>query len=718
MLSTPKTLSHCRRPAYAALSCALLAASTLFASEVKILRVDTESDFRAGTFEGVSIGSDGALRLAERADRVAQLEEPFVYDAAPHPLGLVVGTGNAGRVLLVKEDGEVETLFELEEGSVYAVAADSDGYVYAGSSPDGRVVRFRDGNVETYFEPEQKYIWDLAVEANGGLLVATGTEGKLFRVDREGNGALVHDSKDVHIRSLLARPDGSALLGTAGEGLILELRGDSVRTLYDAAHPEVIGFAEGQGSVYAAVLASEASLVDLQPPPSSSSSNGNGEPSVKVEEGTTAAAAGSRRSGFKGSRSEVLQLSSSGAVDVVWRFEKETLFAIGWFRERLWVGSGMGGQLYSYRDRQMILEKDLEERQIVGLIDGDPGPVLLSTDAGAVYVFAGRTESEGTYVSKVFDAAEPARFGLLRWTADQPRGSRAQFAVRTGLSSEPDETWSDWQEAVGSTGEASLSDLPPGRYAQWKVDLSGDAPLVRGVELSYRQLNRRPEITQLEVLPPGEILVPANFNPSNQAYEPMSPNKDGIFTTLSPARDRNERSKSLFKLGYRTLRWTVTDPNKDSLRYRLELRRPGADWLELADELDAEHFSFDSSVLPDGRYEFRLVATDAESNVEAETLTAERVTEPVVVDQTPPEIVSIEKESDRWVVVVRDALSPLRRVELSVDAERWQAVATADGMIDGLTERLEIPLRTGGLITLRVADAAFNSRTIDLASVN
>ena len=39
----------------------------------------------------------------------------------------------------------------------------------------------------------------------------------------------------------------------------------------------------------------------------------------------------------------------------------------------------------------MILEKDLEERQIVGLIDGDPGPVLLSTDAGAVYVFAGRT---------------------------------------------------------------------------------------------------------------------------------------------------------------------------------------------------------------------------------------------------------------------------------------------------------------------------------------
>ena len=212
--------------------------------------------------------------------------------------------------------------------------------------------------------------------------------------------------------------------------------------------------------------------------------------------------------------------------------------------------------------------------------------------------------------------------------------------------------------------------------------------------------------------------MPANFNPSNQAYEPMSPNKDGIFTTLSPARDRNERSKSLFKLGYRTLRWTVTDPNQDSLRYRLELRRGGDDWLELVDGLDAEHWSFDSTVLPDGRYDFRLIANDAEGNTEAESLTAERVTEPVIVDQTPPEIVSAERQADRWVVVVRDALSPLRSAEVSIGAARWRDVATADGMLDGRSERLEIPVSDAGLVILRVSDAAFNSRTVDLGAVN
>ena len=544
-------------------------------------------------------------------------------------------------------------------------------------------------------------------------------------MDRQGNGTLVHDDKDVHIRSLLARADGTALLGTAGEGLILELRGASVRTLFDAAHPEVVSFAEGEdGRVYAAVLASEASLVDLQPSrpaETSSASSAQGTTQVTVEEGGTAAA-GSRRSGFKGARSEVLEIGSTGAVDVIWRFEKETLFALAFVRERLWAASGMGGQLFSYQNEQMILEKDIEDRQIVGLLQGDPGPVFASTDSGGIYLFSGEAETEGTYRSKPFDAGEPSKLGVLRWSGEQPQGTRVVFSARSGLSSTPDDTWSEWVEASprpGAEREIAIDALPSGRYVQWKADFSGSVgtPTVRSVELSYRQLNRRPEISKLEVLPPGQILVPANFNPSNQAFEPMAPNKDGIFTTLQPARDRKERSKSLFKLGYRTLRWTAADPNEDQLRYRLDFRQAGGDaWLEIASDLDVEHYSFDSSVLPDGVYGFRLTATDAKSNVAGEILTAMRTTDPVVVDHTPPEIARQRREGGTVSVEVTDGLSPLRTAEVSVNAGAWRPVPVADGMLDSLTETLSVEAPAESLVILRVSDAAFNSTTVQISA--
>ena len=52
------------------------------------------------------------------------------------------------------------------------------------------------------------------------------------------------------------------------------------------------------------------------------------------------------------------------------------------------------------------------------------------------------------------------------------------------------------QGAAESPTELRVDDLPAGRYVQWRATLRGtESPALRGVELSYRQLNRRPEIT-------------------------------------------------------------------------------------------------------------------------------------------------------------------------------------------------------------------------------
>ena len=739
----------------------LLAAGAAGATEVKSFQLQSQKAFLGGTLEGISVDPLGRLELADRAERVAALAEPFLFAAAAHPRGWVVGTGNGGKVLLIGRDGGVEELFTAPEGQVFAVAADSEGTVYAGASPGGKVYRIAAGAPPpaptagsagapaAWFETGETYVWDLAFTPGGDLLVATGTTGKLFRVDAQGKGEVLYDGGDTHLRSLAALPGGDVLVGTAGEGLILRLAPDgSARTLHDAAQPEVVALAPGPGgSFYAAVIASEASAVDLTPPAGSSASGetaaagkpaGEGEAAVTVEVGPVGV--GSRPKGFSGKRAQVLSVSPAGVVETAWSFDDETVFDLLWARDRLWVATGLEGKLYSFDGEHMVLEKDLDERQIMALLPGastSEGPAFATTNAPALYRLTAAKERTGSYTSPALDAGAVARFGTLRWRGQAPPGTALAFSFRSGVSAEPDPTWSAWSDPrpPSGTGEVVLAGVPNGRYVQWRAALTAGgrgaaSPRIDGVELTYRQENLRPRVASFEVLAPGEILVPAGFNPTTQVFEPTHPNREGIFTTLEESAASGEnRSKTLWKKGYRSFRWSVEDPNDDGLTYALHFRRdPGGEgsgggkeaWLPVAEDLAADHYSFDATVLPDGLYRFRLSASDAEANPPGEGQSGDRLSEPVVIDHSPPVLATVDRRGSNpgthLRVVLEDAWNPLRTAELSVDAGEWRPAPAADGLLDGRREALEIEVPAGTrLLLLRVTDAAFNVQTYDLS---
>ncbi|MDX1384467.1 MAG: hypothetical protein R3190_12520, partial [Thermoanaerobaculia bacterium] len=110
----------------------VLAAGGASATEVKLYVTQAQKDFLKGTLESISVDPLGVLRLAPRAEQLAAIEEPFLLSAAVRGDGWVVGTGNAGRVLLVTREGRVEELMAAPEPEVFAVWADEDGVVYAG----------------------------------------------------------------------------------------------------------------------------------------------------------------------------------------------------------------------------------------------------------------------------------------------------------------------------------------------------------------------------------------------------------------------------------------------------------------------------------------------------------------------------------------------------------------------------------------------------------
>jgi hypothetical protein len=570
------------------------------------------------------------------------------------------------------------------------------------------------------FDPEETYVWALARDAAGALWVATGVPGRLYRIAPGASPERVWDGGASHVRSLAVLPGGDVLFGTAGDGRLLRWRAGHLRTLHDSELNEIVSIAPGaDGTLWAAALSSEASFIEPTPRTATGEEAEAGA-TVTVEEN---AGAGSRPSGTRGPRSALLRVAPSGAVEPVWSSNDETVFALATEGRRLWVGTGLEGRLYQFVDDQPRVEMELEAKQIVGLAPGEDGPTLLTANGSGIWRLGAGREPKGTYTSAVLDALQPSRFGVLRWTGEQPPGTTVEVSFRTGFAAEPDSTWTDWEEA-GAEPEVSLATGEPGRFVQYRLELSGRdgrSPRVASTELSYRQENVRPDISSLLALDAGQILVPTGFNPADQLYEPASPNREGIFDTLKPA-PRDERMKTVWRKGWRTLRWDASDPNGDDLLYRLEVRAEGAadDWLTLVDEHEETSFPFDATALPDGVYRFRLTATDAESNpAPGAALEARRESEPVVVDHTPPELRSARRERGAATVVrasVYDEASPIRSAEVSVDGAEWRPARAADELLDGRAEELvieQVPEKARTVL-LRLVDGAFNVRTFDL----
>jgi hypothetical protein len=701
-----------------------LVAAGAWAAPVKIFQEASADAFLAGKLEGVAVADDGALSLAPAARRLAAIEEPYAFALTALPHGWAVGTGNDGRVLEIGDDGKTRILYDAPESEIFALCATKDGTIYAGSSPDGKLYRIGEKGAEVVFDPQETYIWAIADAGGGALWVATGAPGRLYRVSAAGQAEKVWDGGAAHVRSLLVLPDGDLLFGTAGDGRILRWHGGAVRTVYDSELTEVAALAAGpDGTIWAALLASEASFVDQAPhgAATASSDAGGGTPdqAVVVVE-AAGAGSSSRRAGSPEPRSQLVRLLTNGGSEIAWSSTDETIFSLLPDDGGVWMGTGLDGHLYRVAEQRVRLARDFEEKQVVGLAPGAEGPVALTTNAAAVWKLSNHPQGEGTYTSASLDAGQVARFGVFHWLGDLPPGADVRVAFRTGYAAEPDATWSGWS-AESSGREVALPADTRGRFLQYRLRLvadKGEGPRVVETRLSYRQQNLRPSIDSFESLDPGQILVPSSFNPAEQTFEPASPNREGIFTTLRPASTADERMKKLWKLGWLTLQWQASDPNDDTLRYRLEVRpeSAGGEWLEMVHDLAETHWAFDATALPDGVYRFRVSADDGKGNEPSETLTTQRESAPVTIDHTPPALRSAMRKEGGVEVTVYDATSPLRQAEVSVDGGAWRPARPEDGLLDGQSEVLmldDVP-KSAHFVLLRVIDDSFNVRTFDL----
>lgn len=703
-------------------------ATQAFAVAPQFWRVRSAEEFLAGDVEGFTITSRGELRPGPTLRKLAGFSDPFVFAQATAPNGdRFFGTGNDGKVYRLRGT-DLKLLYTASEPEIYSVAF-HDGAVYAASSPNGKIYRIdpESGKGAAFFDPKQAYIWSMTFLSNGDLAVATGVDGKLFRVSPKGEGKVLFDSQDTHLRALAERKDGSLLVGGAAKGRLYEVRPDgTAHALYDSSLNEISSlFIDANGDGWAAgvssVLPSSAPQPKQQPKgttsaPSSSSSSGTTSTETKKEEGSgsvevtfsfedatgnTAAQSGS---------SELYRIHPDGFVEVVRKFEREMIYGISAGPNgSILLSTGPQGRLYELRDGETSLIATLPEKQIVSVSSTVSETLVTTTNSGAVYRMERTPTSKGEFRSAAKDVERFSKFGHYKIEGTDVGDGHLAISFRSGNTRTPDGTWSVWSQAR-TTSEGPI-DVPAGRYVQWKLSMPKPASdiVVDTVSLAFVNRNIAPVIDGVAVAEPAVVFITGSYPPSPQVVEATNPDDYGIFTSLDAPREKSEPGKKVFRKGFRTVTWRAHDENGDSLRYSLYFRSLGSSsWLRLRDNMDETAINFDTSQFPDGRYELRLVATDANDNPET-PLTDTKEGVEFQVDNTPP-VINVTKDGDDVVIHVTDSASTIGKVEYSIDAQKWIRLTPVDGLNDSGDEtyRLKRTDVAGKYVIVRAVDSFFN----------
>ena len=410
---------------------------------------------------------------------------------------------------------------------------------------------------------------------------------------------------------------------------------------------------------------------------------------------------------------ELYKINTDGFVEIARKFDREMVYAISGGRNgSILLSTGPQGRIYEMKDGEVALVAAVPEKQVVSISTTNGETLITTTNSGAVYRMGSTPSAKAEFRSAAKDVERFSHFGHFRIEGNEVGDGHLAIAFRSGNTRTPDATWSPWTSNVAAA-DGSIS-APPGRYVQYRLTMPKPAAgvAVDTVTVAYVNRNVAPVIDNVVVQDPAVVFISSSYPASPQVVEATNPDEYGIFTSLESPRDKNEQGKKVYRKGYRTITWRAHDDNGDALRYTLSFRRKGTDrWLRLRDNVEETQMNFDTSQLPDGSYQLRLVASDAVDNPDTPLSDAKEGVE-FQVDNTPPSI-AVTTQGDDVLIRVTDKLSTVGKVEYSADAQKWIRLTPADGIADSSEEtyKLKRSAVEGKFVVVRATDAFYNVAT-------
>jgi len=723
--------------------------SAVWAASTVSWEMSTYRDFLSGRFSGISLTRDGRLLLAPKLETLFTSGQPVIWSLVEAPDGtLYAGTGHRGRVFRIPPSGQATLLWTADQPEVFALALDGKGALYAATSPDGKVYRIQNGKAVEYFAPKAKYIWALAFGKDGALYLGTGDQGKIFRVTASGQGEVYYETGQTHVTCLAFDSAARLLAGSEPNGVLYRVSAkDKAFVLYDANLPEIRSIVPApDGTIYAAALGGSLSRRNLGGAPSTLSvpssvsvsttsttitvtdeaAQGGVEIKPKADAAKPGAAAPPAPispivdlSGVE--KSALYKIEPDNTVETLWSSKEENVYDLLVSGRQVIFSTDGQGRIYRLNpDRKVTLLTQTNEGETIRLLASAGGLLAATGDLGKIYRLGEGSGPSGFYETPVHDSGTVARWGRLSWRGDNVDDSRIVFRTRSGNSARPDKTWSEWSDPLADP-KGSVVQSPNARYIQWKADFQakGQAPMLDTVALAYLPQNTPPVLKSINVI--TQLWSAQSAKPA-AAQTPAAIYSITVTDTgeAGPSTSAGTPTQTLARPAAEQIQitWQAEDPDGDRLVYSLHFRgEDEREWKLLKANLTENTYTIDADVLADGKYNFRVMASDSPVNPPGAARETELISAPTLIDHTPPIVTASapQRSGSRLEVAFEalDAASPLRRCEYSLDAGPWVPMEAADGIIDSPRERflLRLDNLTPGehLVVVRALDAANNA---------
>lgn len=633
---------------------------------------------------------------------------PEVYwDLAPDGQGgVLIGSGHGGELFRLDREGGSSLMAQLEGQEIFSTLVRSDGSVLVGCGSGGQLYRVQENEDPQLIDTvEGGYIWDMVAHpATNEVWLATGSPAGVYRLTAKGVLEKVHDLNAQNCLALAFQPNGSLLMGTQGPGLVLKLdpqNPEKLETLFQTPQDEVRQFVTGpKGETFLLAL-------NTGEQESSLDGSGNGGKNGKMPPGLLSLLESGPVSNV--AKSALFRLDGAQQVLPYWSGNLDLMMA-AWSPSHGWLAGGalaegesnctLHGLTAPSQSGVLAVWPGGDILDILVLEDGTQTDRILVAQAhpGGLTELGGQGHDFVYAQSPALDGGQITEWGRLRWQGHDPK-KRLKFSARSGNTSEPDETWSEWKSAWKNRDQEL--DVPAGRFLQWRVELSGTGESefeIKGVSVSGWQANMAPSVVRLDLEQVSDISLGGMLNGSDNVTQSYRSGLKAEFSRNSRADRRADGARAAVTRPVRVFTWQGDDPNGDRLVYDLEYQGQGENsWRTILGKTQESIGAWDTSDVPDGRYQVRLTASDELDNPLAKSLKARLETGPVMVDNTAPVIENFRlQKSDAGFRVsfrVTDAMTSLAGALLYLPDGTRQRLDPVDRICDSLREdfQVEIP---------------------------
>jgi hypothetical protein len=710
------------------------------------------NDFLKGRLTNLSLSSDGVLQPGPAVAWNTAVGEPAIWSLAAAPDGSIyAGTGHQGKLFRYSRDGKTTLVFSGQQSELFALCVDAKGVVYAGTSPNGFVYRIENGQAKQIWQSPAKYVWGLAVAADGSLFVGTGEPGRVYHIGTDGKSktaagdALLYDTGQANVTALAVSPQGHVLAGTDPNGILYEITGPSQATiLYDSTLPEIRALAiDSAGNIYAAAMGgavstrgANATAAQQNPTTAVVATNptvvtvteahgDNTQAGVKVPVDTpkssgvataTAVAASPVTEVSGAEKSAIYLIKPDHSVQTLRSSKDDNVYDLLTEGDGVIFSTDDHGRIYSLGGSRTTLLAEPGDGETTRLVRANGTFYAALSNPGRLLAFGPAGSAAGTFESPVHDSTSVARWGHLQWHG---MGGDVVFRTRTGNSARPDATWSNWSDPIKDSAKASIQS-PVARFIQWKADWPvGATASISTVDIPYLPQNGAPAVHSITVT----SVVGTNTQKSASAAATATAAYSVTVTDTGEAPAASSATSasqtvSRLQTTQTQISWQADDPDSDKLAYSVYFRAEDEmGWQLIRSRMFENTLLLDADVFADGRYFFKVVASDSPSNPAQYAREADLVSSPVLIDNTPPLVTLSNLKRDGAAVDLdvdaADKTSPLRLCEFSLDAGYWQPVESTDGVTDAPQQRFHVHLdnvKAGEhLLVVRVYDSANNA---------